>query len=101
MAIVNGPSIVDLPIKHGDFPVRHVSVCQRVPTCLGARHGMLSLPRLCGARRDAHQRELFLSDSGDDVEHREGFPAALDQLLHRWYSVWAGERSSSDGEQTD
>ena len=46
-------------------------------------------PRLCGARRDAHQRELFLSDFGDDLEHSEGFPAALDQLLHRWDSVWA------------
>ena len=30
IAIENGPLIVDLPIKHGDFPVRYVNVYQRV-----------------------------------------------------------------------
>jgi hypothetical protein len=31
--------IVDLPIEHGDFPVRYVTVCQRVPNAKKDKHG--------------------------------------------------------------
>ena len=32
IAIENGPSIVDFPIEHGDFPVRYVSLPEGIPS---------------------------------------------------------------------